>query len=129
MDFFILGMPWSEEYNGKLGFSYTLKPGYKHLGFSFRINLATKGLGKESQVLSALETSLKGYIRDKKYLNENVMILKSKYQVIVGLKQKGMIVVAIYPITPENLQMVDLNYGDGTVPEPLTASSDSTVAK
>jgi len=120
LDFFILGTPWTETYNGKLGFSYTLKPNYKHTGFTYRINLSAKGIGKELLVLKSLETALKGYVKDEKYSNENVLILKSKYQLIIGLTQKGMIIIAIYPLTPENLQMVDLNYGDGT-------KSDSTI--
>ena len=129
LDFFILGTPWNETYNGKLGFSYTLKPDYKHTGFTYRINLSSKGIGKELFVLKSLETALKGYIKDEKYSNENVLILKSKYQLLIGLTQKGMIIVAIYPLTPENLQMVDLNYGDGTASDSTIVDSDTIAAK
>jgi len=129
LDFFILGTPWNETYNGKLGFSYSLKPNYKHTGFTYRINLSTKGIGKELLVIKSLETALKGYVKDEKYSNENVLILKSNYQLLIGMTQKGMIIVAIYPLTPENLQMVDLNYGDGTVPDSTSVDSDTIAPK
>jgi len=125
LDLFILGTPWSESYNGKLGFSYLLKPRYKHTGFSYRINLTTKGFGKEDTVLKSLETTLKGYTIDMKHSNSDVTILQNKYQLLVCLKQKGMIIVAIYPVTPENLQMVDINYGDGTEPDSTLVNPDS----
>jgi hypothetical protein len=128
LDFFILGTPWNETYNGKLGFSYTLKPNYKHTGFTYRINLTSKGLGKEDLVLKSLEMAFKGYTKDEKHSNENVTILQSKSQLIVGLKQKGMIIVAIYPVTPENLQMVDFNYGNGANPDSTTVVPDTVKA-
>ena len=129
LDFFILGTPWTESYNGKLGFSYSLKPNYKHTGFTYRINLTTKGVGKELLVIKSFETALKGYVKDEKHSNENVLILKSKYQILVGLMQKGMIIVAIYPLTPENLEMVDLNYGDGTESDSTTVDLDTIPTK
>ena len=129
LDFFILGTPWAETYKGNLGFSYALKPMYKHSGFTYRINLTTKGLGKEGAVLTSLETALKGYTKDIKHSNENVLILQSKFQLIIGLKQLGMIIVAIYPLTPENLQMVDENYGDGTANDSITVETDTVAVK
>ena len=129
LDFFILGTPWNETYKGNLGFSYALKPNYMHTGFSYRINLTNKGIGKEDLVLKSLETSLKGYVRDEKHSNENVTILLGKTQLIVGLKQKGMVIVAIYPLTPENLEMVDLNYGDGTAQDSTTVAEDTVPIK
>ncbi len=129
LDFFILGIPWNEKYNGKLGFSYTLKPKYIHTGFSYRINLTSKGLGREDDVLKFLETALKGYQKDLNHSDENVTILENKFQLLVCLKQKGMIIVAIYPVTPENLQMVDLNYGNGTVSDSTLVTSDSVKVK
>jgi hypothetical protein len=129
LDFFILGTPWAETYKGNLGFSYTLKPTYKHSGFTYRIILTTKGLGKEGLVLKSLETALIGYTKDVKHSNENVLILQSKFQLIVGLKQLGMIIVAIYPLTPENLQMVDENYGDGTANDSTTVATDTLSVK
>ncbi|MDP4240145.1 MAG: WG repeat-containing protein [Bacteroidota bacterium] len=129
LDFFLLGTPWSEAYNGKMGFSYTLKPNYTHTGFSYRFMLTGKGAGNEGQVLRLLETALKGYSKDEKHSNADVTILQSRFQLLVGLKQKGMIIVAVYPLTPENLQMIDLNYGDGTGPDSTTLASDSAAAK
>jgi hypothetical protein len=129
LDFFILGTPWNEKYNGNLGFSYTLKPNYKHTGFSYRFNLSGKGIGKEDLILKSLETALNGYTKDQKHSNEDVIILQSKLQLIVGLKQKGMIIVAVYPVTPENLQMIDLNYGDGTESDSITVGSDTVSTK
>jgi len=129
LDFFILGTPWLETYKGNLGFSYALKPNYKHAGFSYRINLTTKGIGKEGLVLKEMETAFPGYVKDEKYSTEDVMILKSKFQLIVGLKQKGIVIIAIYPVTPENLQMIDLNYGDGTEPDSTIVASDTVPVK
>jgi len=129
LDFFILGTPWAETYKGNLGFSYALKPMYKHSGFTYRINLTNKGLGKEGVVLTSLETALIGYAKDVKHSNENVLILQSKFQLIVGLKQLGMIIVAVYPLTPENLQMVDENYGDGTANDSITVETDTVAVK
>ena len=129
LDFFILGTPWLETYKGNLGFSYALKPNYKHAGFSYRINLTTKGLGKEDLVLKDLETAFKGYVKDEKYSTADVLILKGKVQLMVGLKQKGIVIVAVYPLTPENLQMIDLNYGDGTVQDSTTVVTDSVPVK
>jgi len=129
LDFFILGTPWAETYKGNLGFSYALKPKYKHSGFTYRINLTSKGFGKEDIVLKSLETALIGYTKDEKHSNENVLILQSKFQLIVGLKQLGMIIVAIYPLTPENLQMVDENYGDGTANDSITVETDTVAEK
>jgi len=128
-DFFILGTPWSETYNGKLGFSYKLKSKYLHSGFSYRINLTAKGLGKEEAVLKSLETALIGYAKDEKHSNENVTILQNKFQLLVCMKQKGMIIIAIYPVSPENLQMVDINYGDGSVADTTKVSTDSVQSK
>jgi len=129
LDFFILGTPWAETYKGNLGFSYSMKPNYRHTGFTYRINLTAKGLGKEDAILKMLETALNGYVRDEKHSNANVLILQSKYQLIVGLKQLGMIILAIYPLTPENLQMVDENYGDGTANDSIPVASDTLEAK
>lgn len=113
LDFFILGSPWIEKYNGNLGFNYTLKPDYTHSGFSYRIKLTGKALNKENLVLKALETALSGYNKDGMHSNEDVTILKNNSQLIVAMKQAGIIIIAIYPITPENLQMIELNYGTG----------------
>ena len=128
LDFFILGTPWSEKYKGNLGFSYALKPNYKHTGFTYRINLTKKGIGKEGLILKSLETALKGYTKDEKHSNDGVVILQSKFQLIVGMKQKGMVILAIYPLTPENLQMVDLNYGDGTESDSTLVSTDTVTS-
>ena len=125
LDFFILGSPWTENYSGNLSFSYTLKPNYKHSGFSYRIKLTGKALGKEDIVLKTLETALSGYIKDEKHSNVNVTILKSKSQILIGLKESGVVIVAIYPITPENLQMIDQNYGDGTESDSIAVKTDS----
>jgi len=129
LDFFILGTPWAETYKGNLGFSYALKPNYKHSGFSYRINLTGKGVGKEDRILKSLETALSGYVKDSLHSNQDVTILKSKSQIIVGLKQNGIIIVAIYPETPENLQMVDENYGDGTESDSISVTSDTVSTK
>ena len=129
LDFFILGTPWTETYKGNLGFSYSMKPNYRHTGFTYRINLTAKGLGKEDVILKMLETALNGYTRDEKHSNANVLILQSKFQLIVGLKQLGMIILAVYPLTPENLQMVDENYGDGMANDSITVASDSLRSK
>jgi len=91
--------------------------------------LTTKGVGKELLVIKSFETALKGYVKDEKHSNQNVLILKSKYQILVGLMQKGMIIIAIYPLTPENLQMVDLNYGDGSESDSTTVELDTIPAK
>jgi hypothetical protein len=120
LDFFILGTPWNEKYSGNLTFNYTLKPHYQHSGFSYRIKLTGKAIGKEDLILKKLETDLKGYSKDTKHSNENVTILQSKKQLIIGLKESGIVIAAIYPVNAENLQMIDLNYGDGL-------ESDSTV--
>ena len=125
IDFYLLGTPWNEKFNGKLGFSYTLKTDYTHTGFTYKIILTTKGLGKEGFVLKSLETALKGYVKDEKHSNEDVLILQSKFQLIVGMQQKGMVIVAIYPVTPENLKMVDLNYGDGTEADSTSVATDT----
>jgi hypothetical protein len=125
LDFFILGSPWTEKYNGNLSFSYTLKPNYKHSGFSYRIKLIGKALGKEDIVLKTLETTLSGYVKDEKHSNTNVTILKSKSQILIGLKKSGIVIVAIYPITPENLYMIDQNYGDGTESDSIAVKTDS----
>lgn len=125
LDFFILGSPWTENYTGNLSFSYTLKPNYKHSGFSYRIKLTGKALGKEDIVLKTLETALSGYTKDEKHSNVNVTILKSKSQILIGLKESGIVIVAIYPITPENLQMIDQNYGDGTESDSIAVKTDS----
>lgn len=122
LDFFILGTPWNEKYSGNLTFTYTLKPHYQHSGFSYRIKLTGKAIGKEDLILKTLETALKGYSKDTKHSNENVTILQSKKQLIIGLKQSGIVIAAIYPVNAENLQMIDLNYGDGL-------ESDSTVVE
>lgn len=129
LDFFILGTPWSETYNGKLGFSYTLKPNFKLVGFSYRINLSGKGLGKEDLVLKSLETAFSGYTKDTKHSNESVIILQSKYQLIICLMQKGMIIVAVYPVNPENLLMIDQNYGDGLVADSTAVVSDTVTSQ
>ena len=120
-----MGTPWNEKFNGKLGFSYTLKTDYTHTGFTYKIILTTKGLGKEGFVLKSLETALKGYVKDEKHSNDDVLILQSKFQLIVGMQQKGMVIVAIYPVTPENLKMVDLNYGDGTEADSTSVATDT----
>lgn len=129
LDFFILGTPWSETYKGNMGFSYTLKPNYKHSGFSYRINLTAKGLGKEDLVLKSFETAFPGYAKDVKHSNKDVLVLQNKAQLLVCLKQTGMIIVAIYPVTPENLQMVDMNYGDGTSMDSTTVATDTVHTK
>ena len=129
IDFYLLGTPWNEKYNGKLGFSYTLKPGYEHTGFTYKIILTTNGLGKEGILLKSLETALKGYVKDEKHSNEDVLILQSKYQLIIGLKQKGLVIVAIYPVTSDNLKMVDLNYGDGTEADSTSVVTDTVAHK
>jgi len=125
LDFFILGTPWNETYNGKLGFSYSLKDNYIHTGFSYRINLTGKGMGKEDVVLKSFDTALTGYTKDEKHSNENVTILQNKFQLIICLKQKGNVIVAIYPLTPENIQMVELNYGNGEEPDSTSLVSDT----
>ena len=129
LDFFILGNPWTEKYNGNLGFTYTLKPDYKHTGFTYRIKITGKSVGKEGGVLKLLETALTGYTKDVKHSNDNVCILQSKSQLIVGLKQAGTIIVAIYPASPENLQMVELNYGNGLESDSTAVSTDSVAIK
>lgn len=129
LDFFILGSPWSETYKGNLGFSYALKPNYKHTGFSFRINLTGKGIGKEDLVLKSFETTFAGYTKDVKHSNEDVLILQGKVQLLVCLKQPGMIIVAVYPVTPENLQMVDQNYGDGSAVDSTSVTGDTVPSK
>jgi len=129
LDFFILGTPWNETYTGKLGFNYSLKPNYTHTGFSYRINLTGKGTGKEDIVLKSLETAITGYTKDEKHSNENVTVLQNKLQLIVCLKQKGNVVVAIYPETPENNQMVELNYGNGEATDSTLVVPDSVPAK
>ena len=103
----------------------TLKTDYTHTGFTNKIILTTKGLGKEGFVLKSLETALKGYVKDEKHSNDDVLILQSKFQLIVGMQQKGMVIVAIYPVTPENLKMVDLNYGDGTEADSTSVATDT----
>ena len=128
LDFFILGTPWTEKNNGNLGFTYELKPNYNHSGFSYRIKLTGKAMGKEDMVITTLETELSGYIKDKKHSNENVTILQSKSQLLVCLKESGIVIVAIYPITTENLQMIKLNYGDGTESDSATVRSDTVAA-
>ena len=129
LDFFILGTPWSETYKGNLGFSYTLKPNYKLSGFSYRINLTGNGIGKEDLVLKSLETAFSGYTKDEKHSNEDVLILQDKVQLLVCLKQQGMIIVAVYPVTPDNLQMVDQNYGDGTAVDSTSVATDTVPPK
>lgn len=129
LDFFVLGNPWNEKYNGKLGFSYTLKPGYKHIGFSYQIKLIGKAVGKGDAVLKALETALNGYTKDLKYSNENVTVLESKTQLILGLKQADIIIVAVYPLTPENLEMIVQNYGPGIESDSTDVDIDSTAVK
>jgi len=129
LDFFILGTPWTETYNGKLAYSYTLKRGFKFTGFTYRINITTKGLGKENLVIKSLETALKGYTKDEIHSNENVLILKSNFQLIVVLEQTGMIILAIYPLTAENLHMIDVNYGDGSEPDSTTVALDTIAIK
>jgi hypothetical protein len=129
LDFFILGIPWSETYKGNLGFSYTLKPNYKHSGFSYRINLTGKGIGKENLVLKSFETSFPGYAKDVKHSYEDVLILHGKVQLLVCLKQQGMIIVAVYPVTPENMQMIDQNYGDGTSMDSTSVTTDTVPPK
>lgn len=129
LDFFILGTPWSETYKGNLGFSYTLKPNYKHSGFSYRINLTAKGSGKEDLILKSLETAFPGYTKDIKHSNEDFLNLQGKTQLLVCLKQPGMIIVAIYPVTPENVQMIDQNYGDGTSEDSTAVATDTVTEK
>jgi len=129
LDFFVLGNPWVEKYNGNLGFSYTLKPVYKHIGFTYRIKLTGRSVGREAVVLKSMETALNGYTKDTKHSGENVCILQSKSQLIVILKQSGIIIVAIYPLNPENLQMVDFNYGNGMEADSTTVSTDSLTTK
>jgi len=129
LDFFVLGNPWDEKYNGKLGFSYTLKSGYKHTGFSYQIKLTGKAVGKGDVVLKALETALSGYTKDLKYSNENVTVLENKNQLIVGLKQDSIIVVAVYPLTPENLGMIVQNYGPGLEADSTSVAIDSVNVK
>jgi hypothetical protein len=129
LDFFLLGNPWNEKYNGNFGFSYTLKPSYKHVGFTYRIKVTGKSVGREAAVLKSMETVLSGYTKDVKHSGENVCILQSKSQLIVMLAQPGIIIVAIYPVTPENLEMVDLNYGNGMDADSTAVSADSLVSK
>ena len=128
LDFFVLGNPWNKTDNGRLGFTFTLKPNYTHSGFSYRINLRSKALGKEYLVLKSLKTALTDYSKDNKHSNENVLILQSKFQLIVCLKQNGIVIVAVYPITPENLQMIESNYSNGLEADSTIVATDSISA-
>ena len=125
LDFFILGNPWTQIDNGRSGFSFNLKPNYKHAGFSYRINLRSNGIGKENMILKVLKTALSGYTKDEKHSNENVINLQNKTNLIVCLKQNKAVIVAIYPKTKENLMMIDSNYNYGITTDAISVESDT----
>lgn len=114
LDFYILGTPWNEINNGNLRFTYQLKPNYQHSGFSYRIKLTGKAIGKEDLVIKTLEKNLIGYSCDVKHSIGNVTVLQSNSQIIIGQKETGIVILAIYPVTPENLKMIELNYGNAS---------------
>jgi hypothetical protein len=125
LDFYILGTPWNEINNGNLRFTYELKPNYRHSGFSYRIKLSGKAIGKEDILLKTLEKSLAGYSVDVNHSKGNVIVLQSNSQIIICQKETGIVILAIYSFTPENLKMIELNYGNGNASDSTAIRSDT----
>jgi KWG Leptospira. len=93
LDFYIIGNPWTQSYNGWFSFNYSFNQNYKPQSYAYRINLKNNGYGKEDLVIKSLINAMTGYSKDTTQSDENETTLKSDSLTLNFFKKNGVVIV------------------------------------
>ena len=99
LDFYVIGKPWNSNLDLWSGNSYSFLSNYKPTSYAYSIHLLGNGVGKEQDVMKALENAFSHFKKDEQKSNKDAISLNgSKFKIIIANVKSEGIVVIIEPL-------------------------------